>query len=335
MVEKGCDAYLAYVRDMSVDTSTIESVLPISIPPYYMAPPKLKELKEKLQELLDKGIIRPSVSPLCSEFVCEEEGWFYSREDHEQHLRTVLQILREKKLYAKFSKCEFWLDSVAILGHLVSNEGIKVDPKKVEAVQGWPSLFSAMEIQYFLGLARERQYDDSHMLILNNTVQHEDAKEVTIGYDGALRMQGRLCVPNVDGLRELILQEAHSSQYSIHPDALKMYQKLRRKFDAVWVIIDRLTKSAHFIPVMTTYFSKQLARVYIHEIVRLHGVPVSIISNGGTQFISRYWRAVQYDLGTQVELSTIFHPHMDRQSKRTIQIIEDMLRACVIEFGGS
>jgi len=79
----------------------------------------------------------------------------YSRtqEDHEKHLRTVLHTLREKKLYAKFSKCEFWLGSVSFLGHVVSIDGIKVDPKKVEVVQIWPRPSSATEIHSFLGLA--------------------------------------------------------------------------------------------------------------------------------------------------------------------------------------
>ena len=94
-----------------------------------------------------------------------------------------------------------------------------------------------------------------------------------------------------------------------------------KKFDAIWVIVDRLTKSAHFIPVCTTYSSERLAGIYIWEIVRLHGVPVSIISDRGTQFTLQFWRAVQRELGTQVELSTAFHPQMDGQSKRTIQIL--------------
>lgn len=75
-----------------------------------------------------------------------------------------------------------------------------------------------------------------------------------------------------------------------------------------FVIVDKLTKSAHFILVVTTYSFEMVAQVYIHEIVRLHGVPVSIISNRGTQFTSRFWRVVQRDLGTLVELSTTFHP---------------------------
>ncbi|XP_070054743.1 uncharacterized protein [Nicotiana tomentosiformis] len=77
---------------------------------------------------------------------------------------------------------------------------------------------------------RESQYDDPHLLILKDTVLHGDAKDVTVGDDRMLRMQGRICVPNVDGLRELILEEAHSSRYSIYPGATKMYQDLRRHY---------------------------------------------------------------------------------------------------------
>ncbi|XP_070015175.1 uncharacterized mitochondrial protein AtMg00860-like [Nicotiana sylvestris] len=73
-------------------------------------------------------------------------------EEHEQHLRLVLQTLREQKLYAKFYKCEFWLDFVAFLGHVISGKGIKVDPKKIEAVQSWPRPTSTNEIRSFLGL---------------------------------------------------------------------------------------------------------------------------------------------------------------------------------------
>ncbi|XP_070039182.1 uncharacterized protein [Nicotiana tomentosiformis] len=77
---------------------------------------------------------------------------------------------------------------------------------------------------------RERQYDDRHFLVLKDTVQHGDTKDVTIGNDGVLRMQGRICVPNIDGLHELTLEEAHSSRYSIHPGAAKMYQDLRKYY---------------------------------------------------------------------------------------------------------
>ena len=110
--------------------------------------------------------------------------------------------------------------------------------------------------------------------------------------------------------------------------------KSQRGYDSVWVIVDRLTKSAHFLPVKTTYGVAKYAQIYLDEIVRLHGVPVSIISDRGTQFTSRFWRALQEALGTRLDLSTTFHPQTDGQSERTIQILEDMLRACVMDFGG-
>ena len=106
------------------------------------------------------------------------------------------------------------------------------------------------------------------------------------------------------------------------------------KFDSIWVIVDRLTKSALFIPVKVTYSAEKIDKIYISEIVRLHGVPLSIISDRGTQFTSKFWKTLHEELVTRLDLSTAFHPQTDGQSERTIQVLEDMLRACVIEFGG-
>ena len=86
------------------------------------------------------------------------------------------------------------------------------------------------------------------------------------------------------------------------------------KFDSIWVIVDRLTKSTHFIPVKVTYNAEKLAKLYISEIVRLHGVPLSIISDRGTQFTSNFWRTLHAELGTRLDLSTAFHPQTDCQS---------------------
>ena len=83
-----------------------------------------------------------------------------------------------------------------------------------------------------------------------------------------------------------------------------------------------------------TYNAEKLAKIYISEIVRLHGVPLSIISDRGMQFTSKFWKTLHAELGTRLDLSTAFHPQTDGQSERTIQVLEDMLRACVIEFGG-
>ncbi|WMV49431.1 hypothetical protein MTR67_042816 [Solanum verrucosum] len=91
------------------------------------------------------------------------------------------------------------------------------------------------------------------------------------------------------------------------------------KFDFIWVVVDRLTKSAHFISIRIDYNVEQLAK-YVKEIVRLHGVPLSIISDHGTQFTSKFWRKLHEELGTQLTFSTAFHLQTDGQSERTIQV---------------
>ncbi|CAM8947461.1 unnamed protein product [Rhodiola kirilowii] len=115
-------------------------------------------------------------------------------------------------------------------------------------------------------------------------------------------------------------------------DFVRGLPRTRKGHDSIWVIVDRLTKASHFISVKTSYSSEQYARIYINEIVRLHGVPVSIISDRGTQFTSRFWRSVQEAMGTQLHLSTALHPQTDKQSERTIHTLEDMLRARVFLF---
>ncbi|GKE64752.1 putative reverse transcriptase domain-containing protein [Tanacetum coccineum] len=106
-------------------------------------------------------------------------------------------------------------------------------------------------------------------------------------------------------------------------------------YDAIWVITNRLTKSAHFLPIREDYKTEKLARIYINEIVARHDVPVSIILDRDGRFASHLWQALQKALGTKLHMSTAYHPEIDGQSERTIQTLEDMLRACVMEFGGS
>ncbi|KAI3684730.1 hypothetical protein L6452_33955 [Arctium lappa] len=105
--------------------------------------------------------------------------------------------------------------------------------------------------------------------------------------------------------------------------------------DAIWVIVDRLTKSSHFLPIKETYPLEKLAKLYVDEIVSRHGVPTSVVSDRDARFTSTFWRSLQRELGSQLRLSTSYHPQTDGQSERTIQTLEDMLRACVIDFKGS
>ncbi|GJR51437.1 putative reverse transcriptase domain-containing protein [Tanacetum coccineum] len=97
--------------------------------------------------------------------------------------------------------------------------------------------------------------------------------------------------------------------------------------DTIWVIVDRLTKSAHFLPMREDYKMERLARLYLNEIVARHGVSISIISDRDSHFTLRFWQSMQEALGTRLDISTAYHPQSDGQSERTIQTLEDMLRA--------
>ena len=108
----------------------------------------------------------------------------------------------------------------------------------------------------------------------------------------------------------------------------------RRKHDSIWVVVDRLTKSAHLLPVRTDYSLDKLAELYIKEIVRLHEIPISIISYRDLRFTSRFWGKLQEALGTRLNFSTTFHPQTDGQSERVIRILEDIIRSYVIDYKG-
>ncbi|GJY73012.1 putative reverse transcriptase domain-containing protein [Tanacetum coccineum] len=183
--------------------------------------------------------------------------------------------------------------------------------------------------------------------------------------DGTRCIKNQSWLPHFGGLRDLIMHESHKSKYSIHPGSDKMvkaecqkpsgllvqpkiptwkWERITMDFvtklpktssghDTIWVIVDRLTKSAHFIPTRETDSMETLTRLYIKEIVSRHGVPISIISDRDSHFTSRFWQSMQSALGTQLDMSMAYHPQTDGQSERTIQTLEDMLRACVIDFG--
>jgi hypothetical protein len=105
-----------------------------------------------------------------------------------------------------------------------------------------------------------------------------------------------------------------------------------RKKDSIWVIVDKLTKTAHFIAVHTTYSVQQYAELYMDHIVRLHGIPKTIISDRGTQFVARFWEQLHECLGTKLIRSSSYHPQTDGQTERINQILEDMLRASILHF---
>lgn len=122
---------------------------------------------------------------------------------------------------------------------------------------------------------------------------------------------------------------------SISVDFITGLPKTKKKNDSIWVIVDRLTKLAHFLPLKTTHNGAKLAEIYIEEIMRLQGVPSSIISDRDPKFTSHFWRALHEALGTELRLSSAYHPQTDGQTERKNQSLEDLLRACVLNDIGS
>ncbi|XP_058726596.1 uncharacterized protein LOC131597956 [Vicia villosa] len=370
---------------------------------------------------------------------------------------VVCEFSDRKELFAKFSKCEFWMFEVKFLGHVISGGGVPVDPSKVEVVINWERPKNATEVRSFLGLAgyyrrfimgfsklalpltrltrkevsfswnsefeksfqklkeklttalvlvipdpnrsyevfcdaskkglggvlmqdgqvvayassQLRSHEENYpthdlelaaivfalkfrnldlqfvwapmnMLISNLCIENDLRERICQAQwndvelqakanlpdfvrtsDGLILFGRRMCVPNDAELR------------SISMDFIVGLPRVLGGHDSIWVIVDRLTKSAHFLPVKTTHKVSHLARLFVVEIVRLHGVPSSIVSDRDPKFTSRFWKAFHQEMGTNLNLSTSNHPQTDGQTERTIQTIEDMLRACILEIGGS
>jgi len=118
---------------------------------------------------------------------------------------------------------------------------------------------------------------------------------------------------------------------NISMDFVTHLPRSTRGHDTVWVIVDCLTKCAHFLPMNQKWSIDKLAELYVREVVRLHGVPESIMSDRDPRFPSRFWQSLQAALGTQLRISLAYHPQMDGQSERTIESLEDLLRSCVLD----
>ncbi|GKB30050.1 putative reverse transcriptase domain-containing protein [Tanacetum coccineum] len=163
-------------------------------------------------------------------------------------------------------------------------------------------------------------------------------------------LNGRAWIPKINNLRKVVMDEAHRSTLPYRAFQVGMgvfvivcdikdYFLMARTSKAIPFVaatgnsMDRLTKSAHFLPIRNDYNMNKLACVYINEIVTRHGVPLSIISDRDSHFTLRFWRLLQDALGTRLDMSSAYHPQIDDQSERTIQMMEDMLRAYVIDFG--
>ncbi|GJS10833.1 putative reverse transcriptase domain-containing protein [Tanacetum coccineum] len=221
------------------------------------------------------------------------------------------------------------------LRHVINGNGIHVDPSKIEAVKNWKAPRTPTEVHSFLGLTITLFSDYDCEICY-----HPGKANVVADALGADKMyydlRDRYWWPGIK--KDIVEYQPEILVWKWEGIAMDFVTKLPRTssgHDTIWVIVDRLTKSAHFLPIREDYKMERLARLYLNEIVARHGVLISIISDRDSRFTSRFWQSMQEALGTRLDMSTAYHPQTDGQSERTIQTLEDMLRACVLDFGGS
>ncbi|GJW76562.1 putative reverse transcriptase domain-containing protein, partial [Tanacetum coccineum] len=335
-------------------------------------------------------VCKPYLDKFVIVFIDDILVYSKSKDEHEVHLRLVLELLKKEELYAKFSKCEFWLQEVQFLGHVVNQNGIHVDPSKIEAVKNWKAPTTPSEIRSFLGLAEDFiVYYDASNQGLGCVLMQRGKRDDTSGPGRGVQVRKRTRIKatwfgstdeeerrwefillrsymgfisrrctnnNLDETPKTskcltcskvkakhqrplgLLQQPEMPEWKwdkITMDFITKLPRMKSGHDTIWVIVDRLTKSAHFLEIREDYSTERLARLYINQIVARHRVPVLIISYRDGHFTLRFWKTMQKALGTRLDMSTAYHPQTNVQSEHTIQTLEDMLRTCVIDFGGN
>nr|GEV08929.1 putative reverse transcriptase domain-containing protein [Tanacetum cinerariifolium] len=155
--------------------------------------------------------------------------------------------------------------------------------------------------------------------------------------DGTLCLNNQSWIPCFDkmyqDLKKLYWWPNMKAEIAIYVSKCLTCAKTTAGQDTIWAIVDRLTKSAHFLPMREDDTLEKLTRQYLKEVVAKHGVPVSIIFDRDGKFTSHFWKSLNKALGTRFNMSTAYHPETDGQSERTIQTLEDMLSSCVLDFG--
>nr|GEZ40044.1 reverse transcriptase domain-containing protein [Tanacetum cinerariifolium] len=244
-------------------------------------------------------------------------------------------------------------EHVEHLKHVINGNGIHVDPSKIEAIKNRKAPRTSSGIRSFLGLAGYYSRVKPKSVRGMNMALQSSIK------DRILTAQKEVMDESVGlhkGLHEMIEQRSDGTLYyldridrywwpgmkkdiaeyeGITMDFVTKLPRTSSGHDTIWVIMDRLTKSAHFLPMREDYKMDRLARLHLNEIVSRHGVPILIILDRDSRFTSRFWQSMQEVLGTRLDMSMAYHPQTDGQSARTIQTFEDMLRACVLDFKGS
>nr|GEU35402.1 putative reverse transcriptase domain-containing protein [Tanacetum cinerariifolium] len=339
---------ITYSRN-KVQIKLIPEAVSVTKSPYRLAPFELEELLGQLKELQDKGDILI---------------YFKTQEEHVEHLRLVLELLKKEKLYAKFSKCDLWLREVQFLMHVINGEEqVLAFQTLKDKLCNSPVLVLPEGPEDFVSSIKDRILAAQNEVVDEITGLQKGLDEmIDQRSDGNLYHLDQIWVPLKGEVRTLIIDEAHKSKYSVHPRADNMYYDLR---DRYWWpgmkkdIGEYVSKCLNYLKVKAEHqrpscllkqpeilvwkwegiamdFVTKLPRTSSgHDIIwvimdRLtkHGVPILIISDRDSHFTSRFWQSMQEALGTRLDMSTAYHPQIDGQSEHTIQTLEDMLREC-------
>nr|GEU99940.1 putative reverse transcriptase domain, ribonuclease H-like domain, aspartic peptidase domain protein [Tanacetum cinerariifolium] len=361
------DVELAYGRIISTSTLSIGPVQNERIVRPTEGAIRQRLYKTQFLTLGSSAVFMDLINRMCKPYLDKcvivfiDDILIYSKneEEQEEHLKLISKLLKKEELYAKFSKCK------CSCGCFEQKKRIK--PLRVRALVMTIGLELPKQILNAQTEAQKpkniKNKDIGGMLIENSKDPEKLRKEkLEPRADGTLCLNGRSWLPCYGDLRNVIMHESHKSKYSIHLGSDKMYQDMKKLYwrpnmkaniatydnitmefitklpkssqgyDTIWVIVDRLTKSAIFVPMRETDPMEKLARMYLKEVVTRHGIHVSIICDRDLRFTSNFWRSLQKASGTSLNISTAYHPQTDGQSERTIQTLEDILRACVIEF---
>nr|GEZ29233.1 hypothetical protein [Tanacetum cinerariifolium] len=370
------------VREIEFRIDLILSALPVVKSPYRLAPSETLDLSNQLKELQEKGFIRPSHSPwgapvlfvkkkddamrMCIDYrelnkLTIKNRYPLPRIDdlfdqlqgfagyYQRFIENFSKITKPLTLLTQKNKTYVWDDKQDEAFRILKE---KLCNASVLALLDGPNDFvvycDASKQGFGCMLMQRGKVIGYASRQLKTHAKNYTTHDLELGRDDCeIYFFDRIWIPSVGDVRKLIMDEAHTSRYSVHPeipewkwekitmDLVTKFPRSNSGYDAIWIIVERLTKSAYFLPIREDYKIKKLARIYINEIVARHGVPVSIISDRDGRFSSHLWQALQEALGTKLHMSTAYHPKTNSQSERTIQTLKDMLRACVMDFGGS
>nr|GEW16177.1 putative reverse transcriptase domain-containing protein [Tanacetum cinerariifolium] len=330
------------IRQVEFQIDLIPGTAPIARAPYRLAPLEMQELSNQLQELIDRGFIRPI--PRFDDLFDQLQGSsVYSKIDlrsgyHQLRVRDEdipKNAFRMRYGHYEFQVMPFGLTKAHDVFMDLLNRGCKPYLDK----------FVIVFIDDILIYSCNEEEHENHLRIILELLRNEKLKKKLLHMHpdnlSLTKKTTPLMILNWEQLYSLL-----KSGDTIYKPEIPMWKweritmdfviklpKTSNEHDTIWVIVNRLTKLAHFIPTRETDSMETLTRLYIKEIVSRHGVPISIILDRDSHFTSRFWQSLQSALGTQLDMSTAYHPETDGQSKRTIQTLEDMLRAYVIDFG--